>query len=317
MTVRGTVFLLMVALATPGAADMPPDMAEIRRFAPIVWPAQNVPAYPMLPRPFAFDGIDNNCDGLIDLEDPAEVEREVPIEEMARLLTEARFRAAVDPKKREEWDCTPGAWRAFGRAWMPDVGAPDTPGPAKEPVWWFGPQPIAIFGADMTLPPSWSLCIDIGRRHAGKVSGTMNMAGNLGSFVTGLAFPYLRQWTGSTTPFFLVGAGLNVLAILAWAVTRPEVAVDASGQAPADTTRPVAADSEQAYTDGTIAVDMDPLSLHLPHPRHGGGGDRGAASVAQSRSAVLKSRVLRRQVLGDEEDGAGRGSRADEVASGA
>jgi len=102
---------------------------------------------------------------------------------------------------------------------------------------------IAIFGADMTLPPSWSLCIDIGRRHAGKVSGTMNMAGNLGSFVTGLAFPYLRQWTGSTTPFFLVGAGLNVLAILAWAATRPEVAVDASGQAPAVTTRPVAADS--------------------------------------------------------------------------
>ena len=102
---------------------------------------------------------------------------------------------------------------------------------------------VAIFGADMTLPPSWSLCIDIGRRHAGKVSGTMNMAGNLGSFVTGLAFPYLRQWTGSTTPFFLVGAGLNVLAILAWAVTRPEVAVDASGQAPAVTTRPVAADS--------------------------------------------------------------------------
>ena len=102
---------------------------------------------------------------------------------------------------------------------------------------------VAIFGADMTLPPSWSLCIDIGRRHAGKVSGTMNMAGNLGSFVTGLAFPYLRQWTGSTTPFFLVGAGLNVLAILAWAFTRPEVAVDASGQAPAVTTRPVAADS--------------------------------------------------------------------------
>ena len=30
-----------------------------------------------------------------------------------------------------------------------------------------------------------------------------------------------------------------------------------------------------------------------------------------------RSRVLRRQVLGDEEDGAGRGSRADEVASGA
>jgi MFS transporter, ACS family, glucarate transporter len=40
---------------------------------------------------------------------------------------------------------------------------------------------IAIFGADMTLSLSWSFCIDMGGRHAGKVSGTMNMAGNLGS----------------------------------------------------------------------------------------------------------------------------------------
>ena len=81
---------------------------------------------------------------------------------------------------------------------------------------------IAIFGADMTLPPSWSFCIDIGRKNAGAVSGTMNMAGNLGSFVTGLAFPYLYAWTGSTTPFFFVGAALNLMAIGAWLLTRPD-----------------------------------------------------------------------------------------------
>jgi ACS family glucarate transporter-like MFS transporter len=81
---------------------------------------------------------------------------------------------------------------------------------------------IAIFGADMTLPPSWALCIDIGRRHSGAVSGTMNMAGNIGSFVTGLAFPYLQDWTGSVVPFFFVGAGLNFLAVLLWAFVRPD-----------------------------------------------------------------------------------------------
>jgi ACS family glucarate transporter-like MFS transporter len=81
---------------------------------------------------------------------------------------------------------------------------------------------IAIFGADMTLPPSWSFCIDIGRRNAGAVSGTMNMAGNIGSFVTGLAFPYLHVWTGSTSPFFFVGAALNGLAIVIWMLTRPD-----------------------------------------------------------------------------------------------
>lgn len=81
---------------------------------------------------------------------------------------------------------------------------------------------IAIFGADMTLSPSWSLCIDIGGSHSGAVSGTMNMAGNLGSFVTALAFPYLQSWTGSEEPFFYAGATLSVVAIGLWCFIRPE-----------------------------------------------------------------------------------------------
>lgn len=81
---------------------------------------------------------------------------------------------------------------------------------------------LAVFGADMTLAPSWSVCIDIGRKHAGTVSGTMNMAGNLGSFVTALAFPYLLKWTGTHAAFFYVGAVLNVLALAAWLATRPD-----------------------------------------------------------------------------------------------
>jgi MFS transporter, ACS family, glucarate transporter len=81
---------------------------------------------------------------------------------------------------------------------------------------------IAVFGADMTLPPSWAFCIDIGRNHAGTVSGTMNMAGNVGSFVTSLAFPYLLIWTGSPSPFFVIGATLNAVAALLWMRARPE-----------------------------------------------------------------------------------------------
>ncbi|AUP80598.1 MFS transporter [Flavivirga eckloniae] len=75
---------------------------------------------------------------------------------------------------------------------------------------------VAIFGADMTLSPSWSFCMDIGKENSGKVSGMMNMAGNLGSFSTALAFPYLMAWTGSNEPFFYTAAFLGVVAIVCW-----------------------------------------------------------------------------------------------------
>jgi len=82
---------------------------------------------------------------------------------------------------------------------------------------------LAVFGADMTLPSSWAFCIDIGRKNAGVVSGLMNMAGNIGSFLTSLAFPYLLLWTGSPAPFFVVGATLNLVAIVLWSAARPDL----------------------------------------------------------------------------------------------
>ncbi len=80
---------------------------------------------------------------------------------------------------------------------------------------------LAIFGADMTLSPSWSACIDVGGRNAGQVSGTMNMAGNLGSALVALAFPYLLLWTGKPQTFFHVGAALSVIAIACWLFIHP------------------------------------------------------------------------------------------------
>ncbi len=81
---------------------------------------------------------------------------------------------------------------------------------------------IAIFGADMTLSPSWAFCIDIGKENAGVISGTMNMAGNLGAFVTIIAFPYLYEWTGSFQPFFYICMGLSAVAIALWIRMDPE-----------------------------------------------------------------------------------------------
>jgi len=81
---------------------------------------------------------------------------------------------------------------------------------------------LAIFGADMTLPPSWAFCADVGKQHAGTISGNMNMAGNLGSFITALAFPYLLGWAGSPSVFFYAAAILNGIAVFAWWQMNPE-----------------------------------------------------------------------------------------------
>ena len=91
---------------------------------------------------------------------------------------------------------------------------------------------LAIFGADMTLSPSWAFCIDIGKENAGAVSGTMNMAGNLGAFTSILAFGYLADalinsgvdpklaLAGNDT-FFYICAVLSVISIGAWLLMNP------------------------------------------------------------------------------------------------
>src|SRR5437773_6371148 len=40
---------------------------------------------------------------------------------------------------------------------------------------------IAMFGVELTISPSWTYCIDIGRKNSGSVSAAMNMAGSFGA----------------------------------------------------------------------------------------------------------------------------------------
>ena len=56
----------------------------------------------------------------------------------------------------------------------------------------------------------------------------MNMAGNIGSFATSLAFPYLLAWTGASTPFFFIAAGLNAIAVALWFMIKPENSIRAA-----------------------------------------------------------------------------------------
>ena len=89
---------------------------------------------------------------------------------------------------------------------------------------------VAIFGVEMTISPSWSLCMDIGGDKSGTVSATMNMVGNIGSafsaiifpfFVSHVTIPFMVRTTGTANSFFVFAAMMNLLAIGAWLYISP------------------------------------------------------------------------------------------------
>lgn len=96
------------------------------------------------------------------------------------------------------------------------VASADTPGMAAT---FFT---LATFGVEMTISPSWTYCADIAGKNSGSVSASMNMIGNLGSFISANAFPYLYGMTGSATAYFGVAALLNAGAAICWLRMKPE-----------------------------------------------------------------------------------------------
>lgn len=56
---------------------------------------------------------------------------------------------------------------------------------------------IGLGVMDLMLPIAWSICVDAGGEYAGTVSGAMNMAGQVGSLISSVAFGYWVEWWGS------------------------------------------------------------------------------------------------------------------------
>ena len=68
---------------------------------------------------------------------------------------------------------------------------------------------------DLMLPSAWAVCLDIGKKYAGAISGAMNTAGNIGGFVCATVFGYLVEVTGNYNfPLFIIGGMLLISAFL-------------------------------------------------------------------------------------------------------
>ena len=54
---------------------------------------------------------------------------------------------------------------------------------------------MAGFFNDFVMPAAWAGCMDIGGRHSGTVSGTMNMIGNIGGALSPMLVGYILTWS--------------------------------------------------------------------------------------------------------------------------
>ncbi len=74
---------------------------------------------------------------------------------------------------------------------------------------------LGYAGSDFALPAAWAVCLDIGGKHAGVVTGAMNTAGQMGSFLATVLFGHLVQSYGG---YDLPMIPIIVMAVVSMAV---------------------------------------------------------------------------------------------------
>ncbi|MEY4199247.1 MAG: putative sulfoacetate transporter SauU [Verrucomicrobiota bacterium] len=100
-----------------------------------------------------------------------------------------------------------------------------------DPVWAMVALALASFSNDLAMACGWGACMDVGGRHAGALSGSMNMMGNLGGavgpFVVGVILDAGKSAVDSKPSFeswvtcFLVAAGIYFIGAVAWLFIDP------------------------------------------------------------------------------------------------
>jgi MFS family permease len=103
-----------------------------------------------------------------------------------------------------------------------------------DPAWAMLAMGLASFSLDLTLPICWRTAMDVGGKYAGTISGTMNMAGQiggdiLGPSVVGFILDHLnRNWSLT----FAISAAIYVVGGLCWIWIDPVTPVEQSAPAP-------------------------------------------------------------------------------------
>ncbi len=95
------------------------------------------------------------------------------------------------------------------------------------PTWLTNPYlAVAVIGLvgfcnDIQLPGAWTACMDVGGKSVATLSGTMNMMGNVGGFVSPIVCGYIVKQTGNWNLAFYVTAAAYVLGGFCWLAMDP------------------------------------------------------------------------------------------------
>jgi len=81
---------------------------------------------------------------------------------------------------------------------------------------------MASFFNDITLPGSWTSCMDVGGKFAGTVSGSMNMLGNFGGMAGPVVVGYVLDLTNRDWQLaFAISAAIYFLGAICWLFIDP------------------------------------------------------------------------------------------------
>jgi predicted MFS family arabinose efflux permease len=81
---------------------------------------------------------------------------------------------------------------------------------------------LGYAGSDFMLPVAWSVCLDVGRKYAGAVTGAMNTAGQIGSTLTAWAFgKIVVAYNGSYDAPLVPMAVMTAISAVLWLKIDP------------------------------------------------------------------------------------------------
>ena len=81
---------------------------------------------------------------------------------------------------------------------------------------------LASFSNDLVMPGAWAACMDVGAKHAGSLSGMMNMTGNIAGAIAPQVIGFILFWTNSNWNLtFYLSAAIYLMGIVCWMFLDP------------------------------------------------------------------------------------------------